>query len=538
MLHLMDEAQAIEKFSLAKRTYSYRHEEDRRVSPGRHFVVCSGDLSLPRDLDLDPGYWKGRHVLLSLSDDLPADVFAKTLGLIVDGNLAVNGAVVNAQSSSGVMLLVTGNLKARHLVGGGSEIRILGNVNIDEVLWAHDNDGVMIIGGDVTAPVVLNDDHDFEVHGRLAAEWTAGLHDSNEMDEEGADDEDAKEDEGFPGSLRQLLRPDILDREQFDLDLINGESVLLRNVGQITATSRDEWLAIVKAKGRQLLAVPAAYVDDALCRTAIESDPRAISCVPAEHLSPELCLLAESKDPAVLTRIPMEKRSRALCVQVVGGPCEFADIPLDVWDDDLLKRFLLHDGRRIRDVVTGLGEARMTPELIAAAIVGEGFGQVPQRFWHDEEIACLVLDYGIQVLNTIPFPLMSAPVHAKAKARFGQSPEWEEIERQHRPPETLTLKNFAKVWAVFLTEDTWLSLLALKPRRPILQMVHPALRSSRLVTAILHYDLANFPWVPYELMTEALCLQAVKHSPALLDAVPPSLRTKAVLRAARMHDGS
>lgn len=538
MLQLMSEVQAIDRYSLAKITYACRHEEDRCVLPGRYFVVFSGNLQLPRDLELDPRYWKAGHVLLGLGHDLSAEVFAKTRGLIVDGNLSVDGAVINAEGSRGAMLLVTGNLKARHLVGGGSEIRILGNADIDEVLWAHYNDGGMIVGGDATAPVILNDDHEFEVHGRIAAEWTAGLHDSNEMNEEDADDEDAEEEDGLPSGLRQLLRPDILDREQFDLDLINGESVLLRNVGQVTATSRDEWLAVVKAKGRQLLAVPAAYVDDALCRTAIESDPRAISCVPAEHLSPELCLLAVSEDPTVLTRIPPAQRSRELCARLVGGPCEFADIPLDVWDDDLLKRFLLHDGDRIREVVAGLGEARMTPEVIAAAIVGEGFGYVPERFWHDEETALLVLDYGIQVLNTFPFPLMSAPIYVEAKARFGQSPEWTEIERQHRPPENLTLKNFGKIWAVFLTEDMWMSLLALKPKRPILQLVHPALRSPRLVAAIIDYDISNFPWVPPELMTPALCQKAVRHSAKLLEAVPPSLRTKSLLRAAERGDAA
>lgn len=88
-------------------------------------------------------------------------------GLIVTGDLNVSGAIMNTNVNYGPFLLVGGTTHAYAIVAGGATFVFEGQTTVDELILGHDNDGMLIFRGDVTAPVVLNWDHFLDIRGTL-----------------------------------------------------------------------------------------------------------------------------------------------------------------------------------------------------------------------------------------------------------------------------------------------------------------------------------------------------------------------------------
>lgn len=146
------QADAIERFDLRKRLVSYASDYFKPETKARIRVV-EGDLRITGNLRLD---W---------DQGLGAD------GMIVTGNLDVDGAIVNAGMNGGPFLLVAGTTAARAIVGGGAELRFEGDAKVAEIVIGHYNDGVLAFGADLVAPVVVTMDHDLQIHGRLDGRW-------------------------------------------------------------------------------------------------------------------------------------------------------------------------------------------------------------------------------------------------------------------------------------------------------------------------------------------------------------------------------
>lgn len=100
------------------------------------------------------------------------------LGLVVSGNLTIKGSVINRASDWGPPLIVGGDLKAKNVIGGGSEIIVLGSAQVANTVYGHYNHGELRIDGDLKAKAWLNSDHSMWVSGTLEAA-TAGLHDGD-----------------------------------------------------------------------------------------------------------------------------------------------------------------------------------------------------------------------------------------------------------------------------------------------------------------------------------------------------------------------
>jgi hypothetical protein len=134
----------------AERQYSLRqHIRSELISNA--ITVLRGNTRVAGDLELD---WDRED------EDCPD-------GTIVDGDLEVSGTIVNRNSDSGPFLLVTGNLRAKNLVSGGSEIVVLGDLIVDGVVFGFYNHGSITVYGATRAKAIITEYHAFDLRGRV-----------------------------------------------------------------------------------------------------------------------------------------------------------------------------------------------------------------------------------------------------------------------------------------------------------------------------------------------------------------------------------
>lgn len=100
--------------------------------------------------------YNGTTVLDALDLDIP-DYF----GIVVIGDLIVQGNIMNEETDGACSLLVLGNLKAKNVIVGGQLIYVTGYVAVQELLMGIYNHGEFISQSYVWAPVVVADDYSF-----------------------------------------------------------------------------------------------------------------------------------------------------------------------------------------------------------------------------------------------------------------------------------------------------------------------------------------------------------------------------------------
>jgi|GEM_PF-5704313 len=139
--------EAAERFNLKNRLVEFDEHGKRSVR------VVEGDLRIDGNLLLD---WE--------------EGFGSQ-GLVVTGELAVNGSIINAEGDYGPFLLVGGRTRAHAIVGGGSQLFFEGDVQVAEIVIGHYNHGSLVFKSNLTAPVVVSMDHHLEVRGKLDGRW-------------------------------------------------------------------------------------------------------------------------------------------------------------------------------------------------------------------------------------------------------------------------------------------------------------------------------------------------------------------------------
>jgi hypothetical protein len=193
------------------------------------FLVADGDIAIDGDLRLDynDDDWATDAIdwrkELNIADDENLKNNYGIRGVIVTGNLTVNGSIVNSDMNDGAFLLVMGNVTAHNLVAGGAHMVIKGNANARDVAYGHYNDGSIQINGDLSAPIFINEDHDF---GFNALKNNQFKYDFN-------DDDSDEDDDGnpiIPSKLRALLDDDIKNWADLTKSLRSGEYVLKKRV--------------------------------------------------------------------------------------------------------------------------------------------------------------------------------------------------------------------------------------------------------------------------------------------------------------------
>lgn len=146
------QADAIGRFDLARRLMSYGSQYFR-PREGEQIRVVDGDLTIAGNLMLD---W---------------DAGWDAHGLIVTGDLLVDGAIINANMNGGPFLLVVGKTQAFAVVGGGAELVFEGDAVVEDIVIGHYNDGILMFRKNLTTPVVVTVDHHLEILGSLDGRW-------------------------------------------------------------------------------------------------------------------------------------------------------------------------------------------------------------------------------------------------------------------------------------------------------------------------------------------------------------------------------
>ncbi|TYP73337.1 hypothetical protein [Paenibacillus methanolicus] len=127
--------------------------DDYYFDPENRFLVSNGPLVLNRHLPLD---WEELERLAPEGD---RDIH----GLVVLGDLTIEGNVLNTNMDSGPLLLVQGNVIARNILAGGSEIFINGDAHIREAVYGYYNHGSIEIAGTLHAGLIVMDDHMYNI---------------------------------------------------------------------------------------------------------------------------------------------------------------------------------------------------------------------------------------------------------------------------------------------------------------------------------------------------------------------------------------
>lgn len=169
--------------------HAYGNSED----PDDQVLVLPGGTHLSGSLWLD--YREG-----SLSVGEHEDPIA---GVLVRGDLRIDGCLVNWENDFGPFLEVHGDLTAKSIATGGSQIHVGGSVVTDELVGVY-NHGSIVVDGDLTARVIASE-HEVEAKGRTNGLYYPGNYSRIHAMRDGVVDEDDPYDANgvfAPGLLR------------------------------------------------------------------------------------------------------------------------------------------------------------------------------------------------------------------------------------------------------------------------------------------------------------------------------------------------
>ncbi|RKG57993.1 hypothetical protein D7X30_16000 [Corallococcus sp. AB011P] len=121
-------------------------------------LVLNGNVVMPYDLGLD------FHQGIFAQDDEDEPPFT---GLIVRGDLTVEGCVLNWENDFGPFLQVHGNLVAKRIAIGGARLHVSGDVTTEDLVAVY-NHGSVSVGGNLKARTLASH-YSFKVAGAVDA---------------------------------------------------------------------------------------------------------------------------------------------------------------------------------------------------------------------------------------------------------------------------------------------------------------------------------------------------------------------------------
>jgi hypothetical protein len=114
-------------------------------------------------LILPPGTVIKGDLILDWSKELTAQ---NVVAIVAQGDLKIEGSLINTNFDGGPFLFVAGKLEAKRIDKRGAFVAVLGDVRLKGPSLCEYNHGGLLIGGDLTAEWLLNLDHDVTVSGQ------------------------------------------------------------------------------------------------------------------------------------------------------------------------------------------------------------------------------------------------------------------------------------------------------------------------------------------------------------------------------------
>ncbi len=117
-------------------------------------------------LVLDPGALIEDDLIL----ETDAEPFTEGFSCIVAlGDLIVTGRIFNSDVESGPSLLIGGSLKAGDIIKAASPVVVLGSVTVDRLVVCDGDNGVFLVGGNLSGEALIDCDHEILVVGDVTA---------------------------------------------------------------------------------------------------------------------------------------------------------------------------------------------------------------------------------------------------------------------------------------------------------------------------------------------------------------------------------
>ncbi|MBN9687074.1 MULTISPECIES: leucine-rich repeat domain-containing protein [unclassified Corallococcus] len=200
-------------------------------------LVLTGNVVMPHDLGLD------FHQGIFAQDDEDAPPFT---GLIVRGDLTVEGCVLNWENDFGPFLQVHGNLVAKRIAIGGARLHVTGDLTTEDLVAVY-NHGSVCVGGNLKARTLASH-YAFKVAGRVDAHRYLGQ-DSKVFAVAGG-----VEDAGNPHEAKGVFVPAVVRDGRVDLEKARAR------LAEGKPIARDAFTSIREAF-RQLVAKKLAEPD-------------------------------------------------------------------------------------------------------------------------------------------------------------------------------------------------------------------------------------------------------------------------------------
>ena len=382
-------------------------------------------------------------------------------GIIVNGNLEINGSLINKSMNDGPFLFITGDLKCRNLIAGGAYIQINGNADVEEIFYAHYNDGIIDIKQDLRAAVCISEDHCFSAK-TIAAEFSYNSHSYTEIR--------LKEDKNgnfiIPKKLKPLLANPNYCWEDI-LEFLCLEGSLLKNSPYIKEKSEEEWLDFVQKGidnyvwlilkkvpelkrteavclkaiqyyGNNFEFVPKTLINKKFCEEAVKSSSKAFKFIPEKWIDQDLCELGlQFQKGYALEFMPEKFKTYDFCMKAAKCETWISFLPTKLTHDKaLLIEVVKHNSSQFNELPV---KYRKDPDLMLACLMGStdfmnGYDNIKFYAKNQNDMTGLLKDLiktDVTQIKKIPGYALSEALFNFADALYRENPLWPEIQKQH-----------------------------------------------------------------------------------------------------------
>ena len=555
--HLINEQEATPKYELKKYlSLIFEGWQYENTLKNYLFLVADGDLEINDDLQLDyeDNTWASDSIAwrnqLNIADDENLKHNYGIRGVIVTGNLTVNGSIKNTDMSSGAFLLVMGNVTAHNLVSGGTYMQINGNANIRGYAYGHYNDGSITIDGDLNTPVFISEDHAFSFKSLKNNQFSYNsFHDSIAYGED--------ENSIIPKKLRSLLKDELLDWDDLTSAMRNDDAVLKVTTDKSTTALDKDWAAILQKDGSKLRLVPKDLLTAELCLIAVASDGKALYKVPAKLISQNIIEAAIKQNSAAVEMVPKKWMTQALARLAVEHGASLRDIPAELIDADMANKAVSSFYQNLYSVPQHL----ITRDLLSLYLTNhtkEAHNLQPYfkkpREYNLQDIVLEVSNISLEKFDEIPPMYVTEAVYKSAENLYKTDTTWVDVCKNHHCGalgKSLGKSNIIAainnpnieefddiedtldfVWNYQIDENILLSLMKLSDNFDGISNIPHHMMTPKVINAMLNDSLTHVQYLPHDKLTEEHCLRAVNDWHTNLSCINDEFKTLTFCQAA------
>ncbi|WP_448133484.1 hypothetical protein [Stenotrophomonas rhizophila] len=188
--------------SIADELYCDGREPHALLAPFFEVIGADGLKGLPQRLAL---FRNG----LSWHEDFELERLADLglhAGVIVDGNVEVDGVLSQLTYSYPEFILVSGDVRARSFGHGDSSMRVLGDVRVENIIYGEYNDGALCIKGSAYGRAFISDDHHMYAEGDYHLPLASDYENWSRLSPELFDNDDDESPSLSQEAIRQFMR--------------------------------------------------------------------------------------------------------------------------------------------------------------------------------------------------------------------------------------------------------------------------------------------------------------------------------------------